>query len=137
MRRIVQNGPKVALRRTVHRLLIDAALVAPGILTDPWPFVLQKGLNDFHVTYELNAYTDEACRMEPILSELYQRIQDEFSRAGVEIMSPSYIALRDGNEITIPADANGIGSKASQNGVRMDPNRSSPRRPPLVPLAKA
>ena len=123
--------------RTVHRLLIDAALVAPGILTDPWPFVLQKGLNDFHVTYELNAYTDEACRMEPILSELYQRIQDEFSRAGVEIMSPSYVALRDGNEITIPADANGTGSKASQNGVRMDSNRSSPRQPPLVPLAKA
>ena len=124
--------------RTVHRLLIDAALVSPGILSDPWPFVLQKGLNDFHVTYELNAYTDEACRMESLLSELYQSIQDEFSRAGVEIMSPSYIALRDGNDITIPPDANGTGYKTSQNGVRMDSNgSSSPRRPPVAPLAKA
>jgi len=29
-------------------------------------------------------------------------IQDKFNEAGVEIMSPTYSALRDGNRVTIP-----------------------------------
>jgi hypothetical protein len=33
---------------------------------------------------------------------LHRRIQDEFNRAGVEIMSPAYLSLRDGNEAAMP-----------------------------------
>jgi len=43
---------------TVHALLIEAANVTKHLLKRPPPFVLQTGLNDFYVTYELNAYTD-------------------------------------------------------------------------------
>ena len=37
-------------------------------------------------------------------SELHQNIQDKFNEAGVEIMSPHYSALRDGNRTAIPDD---------------------------------
>ena len=33
-----------------------------------------------------------------------QNIQDAFNEAGIEIMSPHYIATRDGSETTIPKD---------------------------------
>jgi small-conductance mechanosensitive channel len=89
--------------RTVHALLIDAALRTPDILSEPAPFVFQKALNDFYVAYELNAYTRDAQRMIDTYSFLHQAIQDSFAAGGVEIMSPHYTALRSGRESTIPA----------------------------------
>jgi small-conductance mechanosensitive channel len=88
--------------RTVHNLLQLAALGTEGILRDPAPFVLQTSLNDFHVSYDLNAYTDRANEIQDIYSRLHEAIQDAFNRAGVEIMSPAYHSLRDGNTVTIP-----------------------------------
>lgn len=88
--------------RQVHELLKQAALKTPGILQDPPPFVLQTALNDFNVSYEINAYTDRPNEMVQIYSDLHANIQDEFNAAGVEILSPSYHALRDGNETAIP-----------------------------------
>jgi hypothetical protein len=41
----------------------------------PPAFVLQTALNDFYVTYELNAYTDAPERMPWIFGELHQNIQ--------------------------------------------------------------
>jgi small-conductance mechanosensitive channel len=90
--------------RQVHQLLIDAAKATTGIAADPAPFVLQRALNDWHVSYEINAYTREAEIMPRVLSELMSNIQDKFNAAGVEIMSPSFYALRDGNPVTIPAE---------------------------------
>src|SRR5690606_25688264 len=88
--------------RTVHALLIDAARKTPGVSVDPEPFVLQKALNDFYVEYEINLYTREPSRMLYIYSDLHQNIQDCFFAAGVEIMSPHYRAVRDGNAAAIP-----------------------------------
>jgi len=89
--------------QTVHNLLISAAEATEGILlTDHKPFVLQTGLNDFNVAYQLNAYTELSNQMAVIYSRLHQNIQDKFNEAGVEIMSPNYFALRDGNHIQIP-----------------------------------
>ena len=90
--------------RRVQELLIAAALATDGIETDPAPFVLQTSLNDFSVTYELNVYTGNAQEILRIQSELHAQIQDKFNAAGVEIMSPTYSALRDGNQVTIPED---------------------------------
>ena len=90
--------------RQVNELLIDAALATGGIETEPAPFVLQTSLNDFSVTYELNVYTGNAQEIIRIQSELHAQIQDKFNAAGVEIMSPTYSALRDGNQMTIPED---------------------------------
>ena len=88
--------------RTVHELLVEAARKTPYILTEPKPFVLQTALNDFYVTYELNAHTDDPQQMVNTYSALHRHIQDTFNEAGVEIMSPHYTQLRDGNRTTIP-----------------------------------
>ncbi len=88
--------------RTVHQLLTDAALATGDVLREPVPFVLQTRLDDFYVAYELNAYTSAPRRMLAIYSELHQNIQDKFNEAGVEICSPHFSSLRDGNRIAIP-----------------------------------
>jgi len=88
--------------RVVHQLLIDAAMATTGVLKDKTPFVLQTSLDDFFVTYQLNAYTDQPTNQSAIYSGLHQNIQDLFNKAGVEIMSPHYRAQRDGNDSTIP-----------------------------------
>jgi small-conductance mechanosensitive channel len=88
--------------RQIHALLTSAALATEGVLRDPAPFVLQTALNDFYVSYELNAYTARPRDMQNIYSVLHQNIQDRFNEAGVEINSPHYASLRDGNEATIP-----------------------------------
>jgi small-conductance mechanosensitive channel len=98
--------------RTVHGLLIDAALATPGILRDPAPFVWQTSLNDFYVTYEINAYTGAAHDAPAIYADLHARIQDAFYAAGVEIMSPHYAPLRDGNTVAIPAASRPPGYRA-------------------------
>lgn len=90
--------------RQVHRLLIEAALATEGILDNPQPFVLETGLNDWYPVYQLNAYTRDAQRMAVIYSQLHQNIQDRFNEEGVEIMSPTYIATRDGNATTVVSD---------------------------------
>jgi small-conductance mechanosensitive channel len=89
--------------KTVHQLLIDAARATEHVLHTPAPFVLQTALNDFYVSYELNAYTDVPIEMQFIYSELHENIQDRFNEAGVEICSPHFSSLRDGNTIAIPA----------------------------------
>ena len=88
--------------RKVHELLVQAALRTSAIEAEPAPFVVQKQLNDFFVTYEINACTRNANAMLNTYGELHQNIQDLFNEAGVEIMSPHYASLRDGNATTLP-----------------------------------
>ena len=88
--------------RKVHQLLIDAALNTSGVIDDPRPFVLETSLSDWYPVYQINAYIRDADRLPQIYSNLHQNIQDYFNEAGIEIMSPHYMAMRDGNETTIP-----------------------------------
>lgn len=90
--------------RQVHQLLTDAALNTPGVVDDPRPFVLETSLSDWYPVYQVNAYIKDADRLAQIYSDLHQNIQDRFNEAGVEIMSPHYMATRDGSETTIPKD---------------------------------
>ena len=90
--------------RKVHQLLIEAALNTPGVIDAPRPFVLETSLSDWYPVYQVNAYIKEADRLGEIYSNLHQNIQDIFNAAGIEIMSPHYMAMRDGNETTIPKD---------------------------------
>jgi small-conductance mechanosensitive channel len=90
--------------RQIHALLISAAEATSNILAQPKPFVLQTALNDFYVSYQINAFTDQPNRMAQTYSELHQNIQDKFYESGVEIMSPHYFGVRDGNQAAIPTD---------------------------------
>ncbi len=86
----------------VHELLIAAADATGNLMKDPKPFVYQTSLDDSYVSYELNAYTDKPNMMAAIYSELHQNIQNKFNEAGIEILSPRYSSIRDGNMTTIP-----------------------------------
>jgi small-conductance mechanosensitive channel len=88
--------------RKVHELMIGAARRVEGILESPPPYVLQTSLDDFSVSYELNACTDRPSEMATLYSRLHGEVLDAFNAAGVEIMSPAYTAVRDGNRATIP-----------------------------------
>ncbi|WP_040396461.1 mechanosensitive ion channel family protein [Cesiribacter andamanensis] len=88
--------------RQVHELLTQAARRTTGVMRKKAPFVLQTGLEDFYVSYQLNVYSDQPNRMAAIYSELHRNIQDAFNEGGVEILSPHYRAQRDGNTVTIP-----------------------------------
>ncbi len=91
--------------RRVHELLVSAALSTEGIEKEPPPFVLQTGLSDYYPAYELNTYVKDASRMRLTLSALNERVQDVFAEAGVEITSPAYTAIRDGNAMAIPPES--------------------------------
>lgn len=86
---------------TVINLLLKAAKNTKNLTRDFKPFVLQKSLNDFYVEYELNVYSKQPSKMLHFYSELNQSIQREFNEAGVEILSPHYHSIRDGNASTI------------------------------------
>jgi len=88
--------------RKAHKTLIEAALETEHILKEPAPFVLQTRIDNFYISYQLNAYTNQPNLMVIIYSELHQNIQDKCNEAGIEILSPSYTSLRDGNTTTIP-----------------------------------
>ena len=90
--------------RQVHQLLIDAALSTPLIEQQPAPYVLQTSLDDYYVSYRINAFTKAPGKQAQIYSDLHANIQDKFNEANVEIMSPHYNALRDGNATTVPKD---------------------------------
>ncbi len=80
--------------RVVNKLLIEAALNTPGVVDDPRPFVLSTSLSDWYPVYQVNAYIKDADCLAEIYSDLHQNIQDRFNEAGVEIMSPHYMAVR-------------------------------------------
>jgi small-conductance mechanosensitive channel len=76
--------------RQVEAMLCMAAQRTPGLLATPEPFVLQKGLGDFSVSYEINAYCDQPQAMPKIYTALQQNILDVFNEYGVQIMTPGY-----------------------------------------------
>jgi len=98
--------------KQVRDLLVEAARDTKNILDKPEPFVLQTSLGDFYVSYEINAYTKEPKYMAFTYSELHKNILDKFDAAGVEIMSPHYYALRDGNASAVPSVLNAKGYAA-------------------------
>jgi len=90
----------------VEKLLIQAAEKSLHVEKEPAPFVLQTSLDDNYVAYELNAYSKEAKKMALIYSDMHRNIQDVFNEAGVEILSPQYMAARDGSLTTVPSQLN-------------------------------
>lgn len=106
--------------KKVHQLLINAAKKTTLVNAAPDPFVLQTSLDDFYVSYQINAYTSEASKAAKIYSELYENIQDEFNEAGVEILSPHYRAERDGNVMAVPSEYLPKDYKAPSFNVKID-----------------
>jgi len=88
--------------KNMHNALLMAADRNEMLNKEPKPFVLQTGLEDFNVSYQINAFTSEPNKQAIIYSILNQNIQDCCNECGIEILSPHYRAIRDGNMVTIP-----------------------------------
>ncbi|HEY6359618.1 MAG TPA: mechanosensitive ion channel domain-containing protein [Vicinamibacterales bacterium] len=76
--------------RQVEAMLHLAAGRTPGLLSEPRPFVLEKALGDFAVTYELNVYCSNVQAMNRLYAELHRHILDVFNEYGIQIMTPAY-----------------------------------------------
>lgn len=90
--------------KLVHETMIAAAIATPDILPEPAPRVWQTSLDDFYVSYQIRAATRHPEKLGEIYSDLHQNLQDYCNEAGIEILSPHYGAMRDGNQTTIPAN---------------------------------
>ncbi len=86
----------------VHKLMIEAAERSSLISKDKKPFVLQTALNDYHISYQLNAFTEHEDKIPGAYSELHQNIQQVFAENSVEIMSPGFTVLRNSPKNTTP-----------------------------------
>jgi small-conductance mechanosensitive channel len=76
--------------RQVEAMLVEAATRTPGLRREPPPFVLQRALGDFAVTYELNAYCDTPDAVLALYAAMHRNILDVFNEFGVQIMTPAY-----------------------------------------------
>jgi small-conductance mechanosensitive channel len=76
--------------RQVEAMLQLAAERTEGVLREPAPFVLEKALGDFAVTYELNVYIDNTQLLAQRYAELHRQVLDVFNEYGVQIMTPAY-----------------------------------------------
>jgi len=76
--------------RQVQAMLELAAAETAGIRRDPAPFVLQSGLEDFYIRYELWVALEDPWQLPRVMAALHAAIQDQFNEHGVQIMSPHY-----------------------------------------------
>ena len=76
--------------RLVDAMLKEAADRTEGLLKHPAPFVLKLSLDDFAVTYQINAYCSDASKMLYYYSLLHENILDLFNENNVQIMTPAY-----------------------------------------------
>ncbi|NGF54991.1 mechanosensitive ion channel family protein [Parapedobacter sp. SGR-10] len=86
----------------VHELARQACDRVEFLEKQPEPFILQTSLDDFYVTYQVNAYTRNPHRQALIYSELHKNILDVFHEAGIELLSPHFRAVRDGSALDMP-----------------------------------
>lgn len=112
--------------RDVHKMLEEAAHRTQLVLKNPRPFVLQTSLDDYYPSYQLNAYVTEVNKQARIYSELHQHIQDVFNENSIEIMSPHYRAVRDGNMTTTPTSYLPDSYEAPQFRVKKPDNATLP-----------
>jgi len=101
--------------RQVEAMLKLAANRTTGLLKKPAPFVLQKGLGDFAVTYEINAYCENPKRMLQLYTALHQNILDVFNEYGVAIMTPAYVSDPPARKV-VPKDQWYLAPAASPGG---------------------
>jgi small-conductance mechanosensitive channel len=87
--------------RTVHEILIQAAMQTRYVESSPAPRVLQTALDDYYARNQINCYTKHAECMPRIYSELFQNLQDGFAAHGLDMTAPQYrITLPEASRYT-------------------------------------
>jgi small-conductance mechanosensitive channel len=76
--------------RQVEAMLLLAAERSGRLPDQPPPFVLERALGDFAVSYELNVCVESPAAMPERYAALHRNILDVFNEYGVQIMTPAY-----------------------------------------------
>ena len=115
--------------RQVEAILLEAAARTPNLLREPKPFVLQKELGVFAITYELNAYCNDPRLIVELYALLHRNMLDVFNEHGVQIMTPAYES--DPQQAKVVTVEEGFGVPARGNGrAEATPVARSPRNIP-------
>lgn len=89
--------------RQVSAMLTQAARSVSGVQKDEPPYVLQRELAEFYVTYELVTYIDNPEMYDLVLSEIHGKIQDIFNEHEVQIMTPNFRAQPE-KKVLVPKE---------------------------------
>ena len=102
--------------------MLDGAAQTEQIATDPAPRVLENSFGNYSVEYELRVWTKTSEEMFEICANLRRNVLDAFANAGVEIMTPTILSLRDASELAVPVER--FPNRPRPPGVRItvDPN---------------
>jgi small-conductance mechanosensitive channel len=90
--------------RQVEAMLIEAAQRTEGLGAEPRPFVFEKQLGEFSVTYELNVYCTNVHAMRALYAALHRNVLDVFNEHGVQIMTPAYEGDPEQPKVVAPKD---------------------------------
>ncbi|MFW2387636.1 MAG: mechanosensitive ion channel domain-containing protein [Polyangiales bacterium] len=103
-------------REKIEKCLVDAAEHAG--LTDPFVFVLELG--DFSITYQAAGFLEEVKYLISAESELRECMLDALHRAGIEIVSPTFMNQRPlkPEQVFIPKDRHKAPKPADANESR-------------------
>ncbi len=108
----------------VHKLLRQAAHDTEGVMPEPEPRVLTNELGNYAVSYTLVVQINDPTALPDIRTRLNQAILDRFQKAGVQIMSPSYVA--DPATPKIPPVKAAAGNHDALTDERMEPDKPAP-----------
>lgn len=84
-------------------LMLKAVEKTQGLNPQTKPFILNRQLHDFYTVYEVHAYVLEPRTKHLVNSELNENLQDIFQNAGIEMVSPHFMGIRDANLSNLPA----------------------------------
>jgi small-conductance mechanosensitive channel len=76
----------------IAQLLIQAAKKTTGVKARPEPRVLRLSLNSFDISYRVNAHAKPGQDLVKLASDLNENVVDTLHGAGVQIMTPAYMA---------------------------------------------
>lgn len=76
----------------IAQLLIQAAKKTTGVKAKPEPRVLRLSLNSFDISYRVIAHAKSGQDLVQLASDLNENVVDTMHGAGVQIMTPAYMA---------------------------------------------
>ena len=85
--------------RQIESMLKLAASRTEGVSRTLEPYVFTLSLNQFDITYELNAYLEPGAPYFETRSRLNRNILDAFNEFGVQIMTPAYEGDPEGRKV--------------------------------------
>jgi small-conductance mechanosensitive channel len=85
--------------RQVEAMLLMAAERTDGLQRRGQHFVLQTGLGDFGINYELNVFCSKEKKMAQIYTDLHRNIQDVFNEYKVAIMTQHYTGYTEDQKL--------------------------------------